>query len=617
LNNLEEKSLVYDFGEFRLDAAERVLFKNGAPVNLPPKVFDTLLVLVEKSGHIVERETLMGEVWKDTFVEEANLSVNISALRKTLGKNAQGDDFIETIARRGYRFRNEILKISDDFSGAEDEMMIVHRRLQARIIKTEIENESGSGVENQRSLAAMNVPIKSLAILPFHLIKVEKGDEYLSLSLADALITQLGNTSKIVVRPTSAVKPFAGQNSLDAGRELQVDAVLECSIYRTETKLRVTAIMLKTETGISFWSDKFDVEFKDIFVVQDTIAEQVARALTLKLNEQERAALTKRYTTSNEAFREYLKGRYFWNKRDVENFHKAIAHFKKAIDLDPTYALAYSGLADTYNMLPMWGEMSPREGYVLAKAAALKALEIDDQIADAHASLGYTKYLFDWDFESAETSYRRAIELNPNCGIARNWYAKLFVSLKRFDEAHEQMSFAYEIDPLSPMVAASVIAVYLYSRRYDEAVEKYEKLLETTPNFVPALIGLGIAYSQKGMAREALAAHQLAVDSSANNLVLIGVFAVTQAVFGNKEFALKTVEKLKQNYSQFTILSYVIAMIYVQLGKIEESFEWLEKAHQERISHLADLLIDPEFDSLRNHPRFDDLLKCIGLSHIK
>ncbi|MEP6902380.1 MAG: tetratricopeptide repeat protein, partial [Actinomycetota bacterium] len=320
-----------------------------------------------------------------------------------------------------------------------------------------------------------------------------------------------------------------------------------------------------------------------------------------------------RYTTSSEAFREYLKGRYYWNKRDVENFYKAVAHFKKAIDLDPIYALAYTGLADTYNMLPMWGEMSPKEGYVLAKAAALKALEIDDRIAEAHASLGYTKYLFDWDWTSVENAYRRALELNPNCVAAHYWYAKFFVSLKRFDQAHEQMQFAYELDPLSPMVASSVIAVYLYSRRYDKAIEKYNKLLETTANFVPALIGLGIAYAQKGMERKAIDAHQSAVKHSAGNLVIVGVLAGTQALFGNRKNALETIEKLKAEQARYSFLAHTIAMIYAQLEDMDEALEWLEKAFEERVSHLADLLIEPEFDNLRDDPRFNNLLRRIGL----
>ncbi|MEO8074195.1 MAG: winged helix-turn-helix domain-containing protein [Acidobacteriota bacterium] len=609
MNKLQEKSRFYDFGQFRLDVSERVLFKDGEPLNLPPKVFDTLLALVAKSGHIVERDALMNEVWQETFVEEANLSVNISALRKTLGKNEQGNDFIETVPRRGYRFRAGVSEVS-----FEDETMTIHRRLQARIVKTETEFDTDE--ENQKTLAATNQPIKSLAILPFRLIKAETGDEYLSLSLADALITQIGNTSQIIVRPTSAIKQYAEQNSIEAGRVLQVDAVLECGIYHDENKLRVTAMLLKIDKNISLWSDKFDVEFKDIFTVQDTIAKQVANALILKLNEQERELLTKRYTTSGEAFREYLKGRYFWNKRDVENFYKAITHFRKAIDLDPTYALAYSGLADTYNMLPVWGEMSPKEGYIVAKAAALKALEIDDSIAEAHASFGYTKCLFDWDFAGAEKFYRRAIELNPNCVSARSWYARLCVSLERFDEAHTQMQFAYEIDPLSPQIAANRAGVYVYSRRYDEAIEHFDKLLETTPDFVPAFIGLGVAYGQKGMKNEAVEAHQKAVELSAENPILVGVLAATKASFGDEKNAIQTAEDLKPKCSQLPVLNYIIAAIYAALKNNDEAFEWLEKSYQTRVSHLADLLVDPEFDNLRDDPRFDDLLMRVNLFHI-
>ncbi|CAN5579732.1 N/A [soil metagenome] len=588
------------------------MFSNGEPVNLPPKVFDTLHALVVKSGHIVERDELMSEVWKETFVEEANLSVNISALRKTLGKNEQGNDFIETVPRRGYRFRAKVLEYPGDIYS--DEMMVVHRRLHARIVTTDFDDENLELPGNEpQSLAASSTPIKTVAVLPFQLIKAEEGDEYLSLSLAEALIMQLGSTGRFVVRPATAVRKYAGtdQTAFEAGRELQVDAVLESSISRIGNKLRVSATMLEIRSEISLWSDKFDIEFGDIFAVQDSIAEQVIRSLTLRLNEREREMFAKRYTTDAGAFREYLKGRYFWNKRDVPNFYKAINHFKHAIDLDPTYALPYTGLADTYNMLPMWGEMSPREGYTLAKAAALKALEIDSEIAEAHSSLGYTKYLYDWDFTEVERCYRRALALNPNCVSARNWYAKLFVTLKRFDEASEQMNFAYDLDPLSPMVASSAIAVSLYARRYDEAIEKYQKLLKQTPNFVPALIGIGLAYAATGAAVEAIAAHQAAVEHSTGNYAVAGVMAGTKAMFGDRESAQKTIDELVEIYPKFNFLTYIIASIYARLGDSDESFAWLDRAFDFRVSHVVDLSVDPEFDNLRSDTRFNSLLDRI------
>jgi tetratricopeptide (TPR) repeat protein len=324
--------------------------------------------------------------------------------------------------------------------------------------------------------------------------------------------------------------------------------------------------------------------------------------------------MTKRYTDNNAAYLEYLKGRYQWNKRDVESFNRAVGHFKAAIDHDPTFALAYAGLADAYSMLPMWGEGTSHDFCPRAKAAARKALEIDENLAEAHASLGYVKYVYDWDFAGAENSYRRAIALNPNYALVRAWYAKFLVVMRRFDEAFEQIKLAYALDPLSPQTGASFGGFYLYSGQYDEAIRHYGKMLQMTPNFVPALIGLGQSYGQKGFFKEAVEMHEKAVLHSAEHPILLGVLACSKALAGERDEARKIVEKLERAVADCPMLPYSIATVYSCLSEKQAAFEWLEKAYTERNSHLPDINIDPEFDNLRDDLRFEDLLRRIGLN---
>jgi serine/threonine-protein kinase len=298
--------------------------------------------------------------------------------------------------------------------------------------KTEFDGEGAAG------------GVKSIAVLPFLTPGFAEEENYLGVGVADALITQLSQIWRLEVRPTSAVKNYtdAGRDILEIGRRLGVGAVLAGGLQRAGSRLRLSVQLINTKTRATLWADKIDFGLTDFFEVQDQIAEKVSHALALSLNSTEHSRLTKRHTDSNRAFLEYLKGRYFWNKRDVEGFNRAVEHFRAAIDTDPAYALAYTGLADSYSMLPMWGEAASHDYCPRAKSAALRALEIDENLAEAHASLGYVKYIYDWDFEGAENSYRRAIELNPNYALVRAWYAKLLVVTRRFDEAREQIKKA-------------------------------------------------------------------------------------------------------------------------------------------------------------------------------
>lgn len=612
MNKESQTESLYTFGPFRVDPVERVLLRDGEPVALQPKLFDTLLALVERSGHVVAKGELMETIWPDAFVEEGNLASNVSLLRKVLGENQNGKPYIETIARRGYRFSAEIRRVPH--SGVN---VVLRRRSRARLITTteEITDEELEAAETQ-SLPEVGAAGKAVAILPFITLGVEPHEEYLGLGLADALITQLANTKQMIVRPTSAIKMYAGmsEDSASVGRQLRVGAVLEGSLQRAGERLRVTVRFINTRDGAVLWAEKFNFNFTDIFEVQDEIAERVVNSMMLNLSNEERARLMKRYTENAEAYSAYLKGRYFWNRRTVEGFRKAVDFFSRAIEIDPSYALAYSGLADVYNLLLIWGEASsPRETCLRGEAAALKALSIDPLLSEAHASLGYNM-ICQWRWREAEAALTRSIELNPNYASARSWYANYLKSVDRFDEAIAEVKVALRLDPLSPMIKTTFGANYMFAGQYVPAIEQLRQVLDFDPNFVPALTCLGMVYGWQGRHEEAIACARRVFELAEGHETAAGLLAARYAMAGRRDEALRLLTELedaaKSNYG----LTYSIASVYSCLNEKEQALAWLERAYADHNSLLNDLKVDKEFSNLYSDPRFQDLVRRIGLN---
>jgi TolB-like protein/DNA-binding winged helix-turn-helix (wHTH) protein/Tfp pilus assembly protein PilF len=604
---MSDQSL-YTFGPFLLDVRERVLLREGEVVPLAAKVFDTLLLLVENAGRALEKEVLIRTLWPDTFVEEGNLTQNVSRLRKVLGGEA-ADKYIETLPRRGYRFIGEV----DELDPAGAAVVMRRKFTRARVTVTEVTEDGEAG---QPALTETGGAFRSIAILPFMTLGLGPESDYLGLGLADALITQLGNTRQLTVRPTSAVRQFVDlpEDSAEIGRRLHVSAVLEGSLQMAGGRLRITVQLVGVAEGTPLWAQKFNIPFTDIFEVQDTIAERVANALLLKLSGSERARLTRRYTDDAEAYTFYLKGRFHWNKRTLDGYQKAIEHFDRAIEHDPTYALAFAGLADCYNMLPVWGDLTTKEACPRSQAYARRALELDDTLAEAHASLGYAIAHYDWDFAAAESCYRRALGLNPNYATAHQWYAKLLVSLERFDEAEAETKLAQGLDPLSLMVSTSCGGPFLYSGRYDEAIARFRKVLELDPNFVPALYSLSICYSFKQMYPEAIGSIEQMNALSGEHPFALACLAATYALAGRSDDARVALERLLEISRERQIRTYGLALVYANLGEFDRAFEWLEKSFNERDGHLVDLKIEPFLAPLRSDPRYRDLVRRVGLS---
>jgi DNA-binding winged helix-turn-helix (wHTH) protein/Tfp pilus assembly protein PilF len=575
---------VYHFGPFRLDASKWVLQREGQAVPLTPRVFDTLLALVENRGRVVEKDELMRRVWPDVVVEEANLTQNVFTLRKALGEGSQEQRYIATVPRRGYQFVAEVRESVEGLPGAP-----------------------ARGGNSRRSLA----------VLPFTTLGGEDVDDYLGLGMADALITRLGNIRQIVVRPTSAVRPYVGQtpDPVSAGRSLGVDTVLEGSIRQTGDRIRVTVQLVSVEAAAPIWGQCFDERRTDIFAVEDSISTRLAAALVASLTGEEKQRLRKRYTDDQEAYEAYLRGRYHWNARTEDGLRKALEQFERAIARDPEYALAHAGLADCYTLLSSAGYslLPPREALGRARPAARKALDIDPKLAEAHVSLALVKFRLDWDWAGAETEFQRAIELNPGYASAHHYYGLFLSAMGRADEAIEMLEVAQLLDPLSLIISTALGRAFHFARRYERALEQHLKTLELEPDFPEARFNLALIYIQRSMFSEALAELERAMARAGRRPVVLEFLGHIHALAGDTTQARRMLAELDVLVAEGRIDTLHLVYPCIALGEKDRAFEILEKAYEERSSQLVYLKVEPSFDSLRDDARFDGLLQRMGL----
>jgi len=454
-----------------------------------------------------------------------------------------------------------------------------------------------------------------MAVLPFKPLVANDRDEYLEMGMVDVLITKLSNIRQLKVRSISSVRKYTDlqQDPVAAGRELQVEAVLDGSIQRVGDRVRVTVRLLNVQDGTSLWADKFDEPFTNIFALQDAISERVAAALPLNLSGEEKARLSRHFTENTEAYQLYLKGRYFWNKRTEEGFRKGIDYFNQAIRDDPNYALAYTGMSDCYALLSDFGFMPPREGFPKAKEAATRALAIDEKLAEAHTSLGHVKRDYDWDWPGAEQEFKRAIELNPNELSAHQWYAVYLSALGRHQEAIAEIKRALDLDPLSLPVNAVTARVLYLARQYDEAIEQSRKTIEMDRRFPTIYQNLGQSYEQKGMYAQAVATFQELNKVGTGNHSGLAFLGRADALAGKTDEARKILAQLRELSARRYVSPYRVAMIYAGLGDKEQALAWLERAYQQRVHNMIFLKVEPELDGLRSDPRFEDLRGRVGL----
>jgi TolB-like protein/Flp pilus assembly protein TadD len=457
--------------------------------------------------------------------------------------------------------------------------------------------------------------IKSIAVLPFKPLLAESRDEALELGMADTLINKLSNIRQVTVRPLSAVRKYTGleQDATAAGREQKVDAVLDGNIQRSGEKIRVTVRMVRVADGREIWAEQFDEKFTDIFSVQDLVSNRVSGMLAVTLTSEEKERLAKRQTADVEAYQLYVLGRYHLSRLTDDGFRKGRDYFQQAIDKDPNYALAFAGLADAYSTLSGWDVISAKEGSSRARAAALKALALDDNLAEAHTALATVKHFYDWDWPGAESEFKRALEINPSYSDAHQMYSYYLTSMGRFDESLAEMRRAQELEPISVVKIAGIGEIFFFSRQYDQALVQYQKALDMDPNSGFVYWSLGRVYTEKGMYEQAVAAFQKAIPLSGDSPDEPAALGRVYALAGRKAEARKIIEDLTKQSKRRYVAPTAIAPIYAALGEMDQAFALLDKSHDERDGLLVMLKVEPMFGNLRSDPRFTVLLKRVGL----
>jgi len=453
----------------------------------------------------------------------------------------------------------------------------------------------------------------SIAVLPFQDMSPQKDQEYFCDGMTEEIINALTHVEslKVIARTSSFAFKDKHEDIREIGKKLDVETLLEGSIRKADNRLRITAQLIKVADGSHLWSERYDRNIKDVFAIQDEISLAIVDNLKVKILGKEKIAIVKRYTEDLEAYNLYLKGRYYWNKRTKENLKKSIEYFEQAIERGPDYAIAFAGLADVYNMLGFYSTLSPIEAFPKAKATAMKALEIDEGLAEAHASIALAKLYYDWDWSGAKKEFMHSFKLNPGYATAHHWYAEYLALTGCLDEAVEEAKTALKLGPFTLIINTIFGFALYYARQYDQAIKQLLKTLKLELNFVPAMFWLGLAYERNLLFEEAITTFQKAISISKEDTLMLEGLGTAYAVSGNTGEALKVLDELMQVSKYLYISPYYIAAIYKGLGDKDQVFKWLEKAYKEHDHWLIYLKIDPIWDNLHLDPRFQDLLKLI------
>ena len=627
----------YEFDEFRLDAGNQGLWREGKLVSIPPKVLETLLLLVEKRGEIVSREDLMEMIWKDTFVEEGNITYTVSLLRKTLDEHDK-NHFIQTIPKRGYRFTADVREVSEngkivpivqnnDFS-RDSAAIITSQGVTPTAPKAQIRwhfigiillgllfvlSFASWWNFDRKGLSSVSVTernIRTIAILPLKSLTEGEQNKALSVGLTDSLISRLGSLNRFAVRPLNSVKDYteADQDPLKFGETLKVDAVLEGTLQTVENRLRVNLRLWDVRDGAQLWQDSFDSAEADFFNLQDAISTKVTQSLVSRLLEKDREILAKRDT-----FDAYWRGRFFIEKRNTE---KASAEFEQAINLDPNYALAYTGLADAYIWQANFTSGADAELYRKAKNATDKALELDPNLADAHSSLGRIKYNYDWDWRGAEELFRRAIELNLNSVNAHQFYSRLLTTLGRYDEAFAEIYKAQKLDPRSADLNVPLSGILEKQGRFDESIKVLQSTLEMDKDSNFARRGIGNNYLLKGNYVKVIElADEQFPSQTEINFSWASMLTTAYHKTGQTAKATETRNHLKKMAETDPKSLYFLALSDSETGRTDEAVAALQKCLELREERMIWTKDELRFANLKNDARFQEILKKMNLTN--
>ncbi len=562
---MNQRPSVFEFGPYRLDARRRLVWRQDVLVEIPPRAVDLLAALVTEAGEVVPKEELLRRVWPDTFVEEANLSVNVSILRKALGDQPDGRPWIQTVARRGYRFVGPV-------------------RGQAEAPR-------------------------SLAVLPFSSLGAEEEDHALGLGMADALITRLASTGRVAVRPTGAIRRFAGAglDPVEAGRQLGVDAVLDGRLQRSGTRLRLTLQLVPTSGGAPLWAERFDEEITHLFAVEDSVAERVATALVAELSAEERQRLGRRATASLEAYQAYCRGRFFWGRFSRPWIEKAMQCFHEATTHDPGYALPHAGLADAFLVAGFAAALPAREAWALAEASSRQALALDDGLPEPHVSAGFLRLLQEWDWDGAERELRRAVDLAPTSTAPHQWLGFLLDLRGRREDAALRLRRAEELDPLSMVVSALVGLHHGLAGDHEAELAQARRTLELDPHQFLGHWAVGGALQNLGRHAEAVAEHHLARDLAEGTGFMEPVLARSLALAGRVDEARSRLAAGESAGAS----PYQAATVHLALGESERALELLGAAADGRDPWIVLLAVDPMMKPLHGQPGYAALVRRV------
>ena len=616
------------FGAFEIDLRSRELRKSGMRVKLQDLPFRLLMFLAERPGELVTREALRAALWPaGTFVDfERGLGTAINKVREALGDSAANPRFIETIPRRGYRFLASVEKVG---SAPAEPGMLADPIEQRRHLGWSGIHAAGLalaiavfvlgwvGWRSTSAGTATRGSIRSLAVLPLENLSGDPSQDYFADGITEELTTNLAKIGALRVISHTSVERFkhAGKSLPEIARQLHVDAVVEGAVLRSGNQVRITAQLVRAPADEHLWAQTYDRDLGDVLAFEDEVARKIAGEIRIQLSALERSRLGKARRVSPEVHDAYLKGRDQWSKRNPASLLKALELFKAAIGKDSTYAPSYAGLADTYAILGAAGYdvMPESEAMEEARAAALKAIELDDTLSDAHASLAFVAYSYDWNWEEAEKEFKRSLELNPSNATAHQWYSEYLADLSRWQPAIAEAERAAAVDPMSSIIHENLARPYYYSRHLERAIAYSKQTLQEDPDFSISHLRLGRAYSAQGRYAEAAAEFQRYFTLSGGSTLALASLANVRARAGERQEALRLAAQLRSEAARKNVPAYQFALIYAGLGDSAEALRWLEKAYQERSDFLVCLRVEPLFDGLRADARFQAIERRIGL----
>jgi DNA-binding winged helix-turn-helix (wHTH) protein/TolB-like protein/cytochrome c-type biogenesis protein CcmH/NrfG len=629
----ENTRFIYEFGKFVLDPNEKTLFADGEPLRLPAKEFETLVLLVENNGRALSKEEMMSAIWHDSFVEESNLAKQISRLRKII--NTNGERFIETLPKHGYRFSADLRTTVPDSDGS----IVLEKRTLRRFtmaVEHDLDEQASPAMLKSKPFSTRQIllgavgllavaafafwllrpapknTVSSIAVLPLQAIGSDSDSKELGLGLTDSLISKIGSLKRVIVRPTSAVAGFDGRtDAVEFGRRLGVDAVLEGTIQREAGKLRVNARLLRSDTGEQIWSERFEQPLAGIFALQDALSSNITKALAFELTKNDSGHLLHRGTENAAAYEKYLRGRFYQSQNTEQGLVRSLKFYEEAVGLDPNFAEAHAGIADSNVILFNFNLRPASETVPLARQAINRALQLNPDLSNAYSSLALIQFLTEHNWPDAEKSLQKAIELDPNNADAFVRYGYFLTNVGHFDEALEKLEKARELNPLSPIVQSDIGLAYICSRRHTEAVEELEKAATENPQFSMAKWFLATAYEASGEDEKAFAAGLEALRAEGGSSLaerLQRVHDESGVAVANRYWLDETIESQKAGKDS----ALNVALRAATLRDRDQTLYWIERSAEEKDPTLFGIKYLAKFDFVRDDPRFKAVVENLG-----